>query len=119
MKFNKKKLFIYILIIFILGFTINVNAANPDTLQCDSWEEVRNDFQNVFNFCKIAIPLLIIGLSTIDFIKALAGKDERDLKKSFFKLLKRLALAIVFFFLPVLLNFFLELMGTGASVCVN
>lgn len=115
-KKQKKYIFMY-LYLAMFSFKTLVSA---ETLNCNSWGSTLQDFQNVFDFCKIAIPLLVIGLSTFDFIKAITGKDEKDMKKSFNKLLKRLALAVVFFFLPVILNFLLEtLIGTDVSVCVE
>jgi len=116
---NKKKNYIYIFMLLYLvmfGFKTIVLA---DTLDCESWDKTLKDIQNIFDFCKIVVPLLVIGLSTFDFIKAITGKDDKDMKKAFHKLLKRLALAVVFFFLPTLLNFLLDLVGTNTSVCVE
>ena len=118
---NKKK-YIYIftyLYLIMFGFKTIV-FADADTLDCSAWGKTLQDFQNIFDFCKIVIPLLVIGLSTFDFIKAVTGKDDKDMKKAFNKLLKRLALAVVFFFLPVILEFLLTtLIGENASVCIN
>lgn len=114
-----KKKYIYIslcLYLVLFGFRTIVFA---DSLECEAWGNTLKDIQNVFDFCKIVIPLLIIGLSIFDFIKAITGKDEKDLKKAFNRLMKRLALAIVFFFLPVILNFLLELIGTNSDVCIS
>ena len=117
MKINKNNIYkfmIFYLVVF--GFKTVVFA---DTLECEAWGNTLQDFQNIFNFCKIVIPLLVIGLSIFDFIKAVAGKDDKDMKKAFNRLLKRLALAVVFFFLPIILNFLLEIIGTNSSVCVE
>lgn len=119
MKFRFKKIYIiFSLYLFIFGFENTVLAAS--TLNCDVWGNTLNDLNNFFNFCKIVIPLLVIGLSTYDFIKALTGKDDKDVKKAFRVLLKRFALAIVFFFLPVIINFLLNaLLGINDGVCVG
>lgn len=118
MKRNKKKIINIIMILYLVlfGFKTIVLA---DGLSCDSWGDLKRDLQNIFNFAKIAVPLLVIGLSTYDFIKAITSKEAKDIKKAFNILLKRLALAILFFFLPVLLNFLLELVGTRSSVCIE
>ena len=118
MKRRINKLYLMVLYYVIFGFKI-IAKANGETINCNEWGEVLDDFQNIFDFCKIIIPLLIIGLSVMDFIKAVAGKDDKDLKKAGTRLMKRLALAIAFFFLPLLLNYFLELMGAGVDVCVE
>lgn len=117
MKNKKKYKYIFMLLyLAIFGFKTIVLA---DTLECESWGETLKDIQNIFDLCKILIPLLVIGLSTFDFIKAITGKDDKDIKKSFNRLLKRLALAVVFFFLPTLLNYLLDFVGTNSSVCVE
>lgn len=115
---NKKKILHIICYLYLLlfGFKTIVFA---DNLECDAWDNTLQDFQNIFNFCKILIPLLIIGLSSYDFIKSITAKDDKDIKKSFQRLMKRLILAVVFFFLPVLLNFLLEVIGTNSSVCIE
>lgn len=123
---NKKK-FIYIFAIIYLvwfGFQTIVladttSAVTTTNMNCDSWGDAKQDLQNVFNFCKIIVPLLVIGLSTYDFIKAITGKNDKDIKKAFTTLIKRLALAVVFFFLPIILNLLLELVGTNSDVCIN
>lgn len=86
-------------------------------LDCDSWGILKNDFKNIFDFIKVLIPLLIVGLSTYDFIKAISNKDDKDIKKAFNKLMKRMIFAVIFFFLPILLEFLLELIID--NVCVE
>lgn len=118
---NKKK-FIYIFAIIYLvwfGFQTIVLADTASGLDCNSWGKTKQDLQNIFDFCKIIVPLLVIGLSTYDFIKAITGKNDKDIKKAFQTLMKRLALAVVFFFLPMLLNLLLDYFSTGSSVCIE
>ena len=55
------------LYLVLFGFKTIVFA---DELSCNRWVHVKQDVQNVFNFAKLLIPLLVIGLSTIDFIKS-------------------------------------------------
>jgi len=116
MKSNKNIYFLMILFLVMFSFKTIVLA---DAVQCEAWGRTLDDLNNLFNFCKIIIPLLVVGLSIFDFIKAVAGKDEKDLKTAFNKLLKRLALAVVFFFLPMLLQLLLDLFATNSNVCVG
>ena len=116
-KNNKNIIYIFMLLYLVLfGFK---NIVFAEGLSCDSWGNLKTDLQNIFNFAKILVPLLVIGLSTYDFIKAITSKEAKDIKKAFNILLKRLLYAIIFFFLPVLLNFLLELVGTNSSVCIE
>ena len=102
--------------ICIFAFNNKVYASNLD---CNSWGDVKTDIQNIFNFMKFLVPILVIGLSIYDFIKAISQKDEKDIKKAFSKLLKRMIFAIIFFFLPMLLNLLLELFEANSEVCVK
>lgn len=118
---GKKKYIKFFMILFLVmfGFKTIVLADTTLSWESDSYKLLRQDLQNVFDFCKIVIPLLIIGLSVFDFIKAVAGKDDKDLKKAFNKLLKRLALAVVFFFLPTLINLLLDLMDNSNKIVIE
>lgn len=115
-KINKKVIFIFLILIALFIFSPSVYA---DSLDCEAWGDVRQDFQNIFDFCKIVIPLLIIGFSAYDFIKAITNKDDKGVKKAFTKLMKRLVYAVIFYFLPVILNFVLELAETNSNVCIE
>lgn len=117
MKSNKKFIYIFMIMFLVMfGFKTIVLA---DGLSCNSWGTVLQDLQNVFDFVKIVVPLLIIGLSTYDFIKAVTAKDDKGLKKAFQILLKRLVYAIILFFLPVLINLLLELVAVNSNVCIE
>ena len=109
-------LFKFLMLPSLLLFSFNIGVY---ALDCSAWGVVQDDFQTVFDVLKVVVPVLIIALSSIDFIKAVAGKDEKEIKSAFQRLIKRLALAIVFFFLPVLLSFLLKLFGSTADVCVK
>lgn len=58
----------------------------------------------VLLFLKIAIPLVIIILGTIDFGKAVVSSDEKAIQKSGVSLAKRVLLGIIIFFVPTLVN---------------
>lgn len=117
MKGNKKFIYIFMIMFLVMfGFKTIVFA---DGLSCNSWGDALKDLQNVFDLVKIIVPLLIIGLSTYDFIKAVTAKDDKGLKKAFQILLKRLLYAVILFFLPVLINLLLELVAVNSNVCIE
>lgn len=64
----------------------------------------------------IAIVILIV-LSTVDLIGAVASKDQDVVKKAVNKTLIRLALCIVIFLLPTLLEFILHLVFENVDMC--
>ena len=117
MKKNRKyKLLAWL---FLASFAFKTIVLADNDVNCNSYGKIRNDLQNVFNLLKIIIPLLVIGLSTYDFIKAVAGKDEKDTIKAFQTFIKRMGYAILFFFLPMIINLLLELFETNSSVCIE
>lgn len=103
------------------------NTSNDDLyknvkdkqIECSSFADLMKDINGIFDVVKILIPVIIVVMSTYDFIRAIAGKVEGDTKKAFQKFVKRLVFAIILFFLPSLLNFFLGLIDPSYSTCVN
>ena len=116
---KKKNLYKYIAWAFLIMFSIKTIVLADNDISCNSFGEFKTDLQNLFNLLKIIVPLLVIGLSVYDFIKAITQKDEKDVKKAFQSLIKRMIYAIILFFLPVLLNLLLELFETNSDVCIR
>lgn len=74
--------------------------------------------KHLLNYLKVIGPMIVIVLGGVDFTKAIIMGDDETLQKSYQKLLKRLVLIIVLFFIPDLVMFLLNLFGiTGTSVC--
>jgi len=67
--------------------------------------------QDVFTFIKVAAPILLIALSSLDYIKAITSKDADELKKANERFIKRLVAAVVLFLLPFILDLTFELFG--------
>ena len=95
------------------------NVTNSQQLKCSSLGSLMKDIQGIFNVFKIAVPIIVVFASTYDFIKAVATKVEGETKTAFQRLLKRLLFAMVLFFIPNLINFFLGLIDPSYSSCVN
>lgn len=67
----------------------------------------------------IAIIILIV-LSTMDFLSAVASHDDDELKKAMNKTIIRIVLCIVIFLLPTLIAFILRLINNKAiDLCIN
>ncbi len=73
--------------------------------------------KKVLSLIRFAVPILIIGLSIVDFIKAMASQDQNELKKVINKLGKRLIIGVLIFLLPTLLDVLLGLAGIEFGVC--
>jgi len=74
-----------------------------------------NDFgqllQDIFLFIKVLAPILLIALSSLDYIKAIASKDADELKKANERFIKRLIAAVALFLLPFILDFVFDIFG--------
>ena len=94
-------------------------SASAATANCSSLALLVKDLQGAFKIIKFVVPILIVVMSTYDFIKAIAGKVEGEMKKAFQRLLKRLLFAVILFFLPNMLDFFLGLIDPSYTTCIN
>ncbi len=65
----------------------------------------------LFLLIRILTPILVIVLSTIDYIKAIASANQDDLKKTNQKTIKRVIIGLIVFFLPFLLELIFHLFG--------
>lgn len=95
------------------------NSQNNGENVCSPLGKLKDDINGIFDAFKIVAPILVIAMSVFDFVKAVAGKVDEDLKKAFQKLLKRILFAAILFFLPVLLNWILGLVDPGYNTCIN
>lgn len=64
----------------------------------------------------IAVTLALV-LSIVDFIKVVPTNDKDAIKKTATKSATRLGIAIVIFFVPIILNFILSLVGFSNPTC--
>ena len=70
--------------------------------------------QTLLNYMKILGPILVVILSAVDFIKAVASSDEEAMKKAQHRLIIRLTAAIALFLVPTLVQLILDVL-VGAS----
>jgi len=67
--------------------------------------------KRIYNMIKILIPVLIILLSIVDFLKILVVDDEKNYKSAWDRLIKRLMVGVIFFILPILISFLIKYSG--------
>ena len=72
---------------------------------------------NIIKWIKYIIPVVVIVLGILDFIKAIAGDKEEEIKKAQGKFVKRLIAAALIFIIPFILEFVLNKMGFDANGC--
>lgn len=125
-KYYKKLLFIYL---FSLQFITNVSAKS----EFDLWDPFivkkfagadvvcEGNFgaflKQMFHLIKFAVPILIIGLGIMDFVKALSAQKQEELNKAATKLVKRLIIGAVIFVLPTIVDYLLSIAGITSSTC--
>lgn len=131
---KKSKLFTTFLIINVilligsnnvLANTQNTNnivlLANEAEVKCDSLfsDEIKADLENILKIMRIAAPLVVILFTTFEFISAMVSNDKEALNKAASKLVKRLALVVLLFFLPMILNLLLSFIDAKYSTCIS
>ena len=84
---------------------------SDDEFTCDDVSNTVALFKQLYNLIKYLIPVIIIILSIIDFIKVVASGDDKEYKNAWNKLVKRIIIGIVILIVPQLLEFLLSLSG--------
>lgn len=91
------------------------NISN-ETEFSDCSELISDDLRTLLNkyflAFRIIVPLLVLGLGSIDFAKAVFGSKEEDMKKSQTSFVKRLIVAVAIFFIPTFVNLLLDVANT-------
>lgn len=71
--------------------------------------------KKIYGYIKMLIPILIIVLGIVDFIKVvISGKDD-DMKKAIDRFAKRIILAVVFILLPILISILIKISGIASQ----
>ena len=99
-------------------FVSNVSAVETSLPSCDSvfGSPTKPDYpaywiQLVLDVIKYIAIVALLGLSIADFVKAIVSDDKDALKKAGITSFKRFIYCVIIFFLPILVNFLMELFG--------
>jgi hypothetical protein len=97
---------------------IEIDVAT-DTTDCDGIfsGNFGSMLKQILALIRFAVPILIIGLSTVDFVKSAASQNQDEIKKAANKLVKRLIIGVVIFILPTLLEVILKLADIEYGTC--
>lgn len=66
---------------------------------------------NVISFIKIAVPIILILMGSIDLTKAVMASKDDEIKKAQSTLLKRAIVGVVIFFIPTLVTLIMNLIN--------
>ena len=72
---------------------------------------------NILRWIKYLVPVLLIVLSILDFVKAMAGEKDDELKKAQKHFTIRLIAAVLIFLMPFILEFIFDKMGFVYEGC--
>ena len=72
---------------------------------------------NIFKWAKYILPVVVIILGILDFIKAIGNDKEDEMKKSQKRFITRLIAAALVFLIPLIIEFVLIKMGFGYNSC--
>lgn len=94
---------------------------NEADVRCDSLfsSELRTDLENILKIMRIVAPLIVVFITTFEFISAAVSNDQEALNKAVNKLAKRLVLVALLFFLPIILNLLLSFIDVKYSTCIS
>lgn len=67
--------------------------------------------QTILNYIKVIGPILVVILSSFDFVKVIWTSDDENMKKAQQKLAKRLVAAVLLFLLPLLIDIMFNLIN--------
>lgn len=88
------------------GEDCNSILGNPTNPNSPAWL-----LKKLLDYLKILGPMIVLVMSSIDFIKALLASDDESMQKAYKKLITRLVLALLLFFIPELVELLLEIFG--------
>ncbi len=78
--------------------------------------DLLDDISKVLTLLRIAVPILLIILGSVDFASAVLADDQQALKKSGSKFVKRCIIAVAIFFVPSIIMYLLSWIDKIADV---
>lgn len=72
---------------------------------------------NILRWIKYILPVIVIVMGIVDFIKAIAADKDDEMKKAQGAFVKRLIAAALVFIIPLIIEFILDKMGFGYNDC--
>ena len=85
--------------------------------QCGFSEKLIHWVANIVRWVKYIIPVAVIVLGILDFMKAISADKEDEMKKAQKRFITRLIAAALIFIIPFIIEFVLEKMGFAANGC--
>ena len=105
-----------------ISMCLNINHYLPkeetsNDRVCGFSEKLIIYIANIVKWGKYLIPVIVIVLGILDFIKAISADKDDEMKKAQGRFVKRLIAAALIFILPFIIEFVLDKMGFGSNGC--
>lgn len=84
--------------------------------ECGISQKLALYISNIVKWAKYIIPVIVIVLGILDFIKAISADKDDEMKKAQGRFVKRLIAAALIFIIPFILEFVLDKMGFGEYI---
>lgn len=97
--------------------TIAKLTKNSEKRACYLSQEIVAFVYNILKWIKYIAPVIVIILSILDFIKAIAAQDDDAMKKAQGKFVKRLIAAALLFLLPLIIDYLLDVFNLNNESC--
>ena len=72
---------------------------------------------NIIKWVKYIVPIIVIIMGILDFIKAMNADKDDEMKKAQKRFIKRIIAAALIFITPIIIEFILTKMGFAANGC--
>lgn len=78
---------------------------------CEDLGETGKLIRQIYNLLKYLIPVVVIGLSIVDFLKVVLNGEEKVFKEAWTKFIKRIIIGVIILILPAILSLLINLSG--------
>lgn len=96
---------------------INAGIISGENGDCGFSDRLLVWISNILRWIKYILPVVVIILGILDFIKAIGSQKDDEMKKAQGSFIKRLIAAALVFLIPLIIEFVLDKMGFGYDAC--
>ena len=96
---------------------VEAGLISGDSGECGFSARLLVWVSNILRWIKYILPVIVIVMGILDFIKAIAAGKDDELKKAQGSFTKRLIAAALVFLIPLIVEFVLDKMGFGYNDC--
>lgn len=112
----QKNRYIVLIIMIILTSLLVIEPVYADSCNGILTPGAYQILQDALSIIRIAVPILLIVLGSVDLGTAVVSEDKDSLKKATSRLIKRCLAAIVIFFIPLIVNVLINLVESSGGI---